>query len=208
MVRIAPPPPERVPNPLFYNVPGGATLVRLFNPAHHGASALQFRSYGPLSRFDHHVGRGQQRNPDDDPGRAIYYAASSLSGCLVEVFGDTGVIDTGDWHVAALSLTRALRLLDLRGSGAMRAGSVAALAKVPDPPLAQAWSRFFYEHTEIYTAIDGLIYCNAHNDEEAVALYERSAAALVCPPDHISRLDSTALRPALLAIAERHNLIF
>jgi hypothetical protein len=207
MVRVAGPPPERAPDPIYRVLSAGSSLVRLFNPASHGATALSFRSYGPLLRFDHHRGWGGERQPTGDPERGIYYAALSLSSCLVEIFGDTGVIDYGEWHVAMPHLARDLRLLDLRGAGAMRAGSVAALAKVPDPPLSQAWSRYFYENEAHFPRIDGLSYFNAHNDEEALALYERAADALDCPDDRIIRLDHGALRPAILAIAERHSLI-
>ncbi len=57
----------------------------------------------------------------------MYYAALKFSSCLVEVFGDTGVIETGIKRVCRPQLTRALRLLDLRGSGAMNAGISAML---------------------------------------------------------------------------------
>jgi len=53
----------------------------------------------------------------------------------------------------------------------MKAGSVAALAKVADRSLSQAWSRYFYEQQKIYSEVDGIIYYNAHNDEEAIVLY-------------------------------------
>jgi hypothetical protein len=47
---------------------------------------------------------------------------------MVEVFGDTGLVETDGVRLALIRTNRALELLDLRGSGAMRAGSVAALA--------------------------------------------------------------------------------
>jgi hypothetical protein len=62
----------------------------------------------------------------------------------------------------------------------MRAGSVAALAKVADRSLSQAWSRYFYEQTSLYGQIDGISFHNAHNEEEAIALYERAQSTLVC----------------------------
>ena len=109
------------------------------------------------SRFDHH-----------EPGcqRSIHYSAPTLSGCVVEVFGDTGVVDTRGCRLALIRTCRNLQLLDLRGSGAMRAGSVAALSAIADRDLSQAWSRHFYSSH----AIDGLLYSNAHNSESAIAL--------------------------------------
>ena len=100
----------------------------MFDPSRHVASATGFRSYGPLLRFDHHRGR-EDGKPADDAERGIYYAAMTLSGCLVEVFGDTGVVDLGNHHVDSPILRRALRLLDLRRNGAMRAGTPVLWAK-------------------------------------------------------------------------------
>lgn len=183
--------------------------MRLFDPTQHGATALTFRRFGPLLRFDHHrapVDMHGVRQPCPDPERGVYYAAKTLSGCIVEVFGDTGIIAPGNWHIAHPALTRNVRMLNLRGHGAMRAGSVAALAKVPDHALAQEWSRFFYERAE-YRNVDGLLYYNAHNDEEAILLYERAETALDCPNSQVIRLDDPALRAALLKIARQNNLI-
>jgi hypothetical protein len=181
-------------------------LVRLFDPSRHVATATGFRSYGPLLRFDHHRGR-EYGKPGDDVERGIYYAAMTLSGCLVEVFGDTDVVDLGSHKVASPILRRDLRLLDLRGSGAMRAGTKAAIAKVSTRGLSQAWSRHFYETQEVYGEVDGLIFRNAHNDEEAVALYERADNTLDCPPSRVMRLDDEALRPTILEAADDNDLV-
>jgi hypothetical protein len=178
----------------------------LFDPSRHGASATGFRSYGPLLRFDHHRGR-EDGKPAEDAERRIYYAAFALSGCLVEIFGGTGVVDLGSHRVASPILRRDLRLLDLRGSEAMRAGTKAAIVKVSDRGLSQAWSRHFYETPEVYGEVDGLIYPNAHNDEEAVALYERADDTLDCPPSRVMRLDDEALRPAILEAADDNDLV-
>ena len=104
-----------------------------------------------------------------------------------------------------LRLTRAVRFLDLRGSGAMRAGSAAAIGKVPDHALSQEWSRHFYA-TPQYNQPEGLLWFNAHNDEDALALYERAEDALDCPPERIMRLDEPLLRPTLEQIAEANHL--
>jgi len=148
-----------------------------------------------------------QRAACVDHERGIYYAAQTLSSCIVEIFGDTRVIEFGDWHVAAPRVSRALHLLDLTGPGAMRAGSVAALAKIPERPQTQEWSRFFYDTDRIYPDIDGLVFLNAHNDEEALALYERASRKLDCPQRRIIRFDDDALRAHILMIAEQNDLI-
>lgn len=99
-------------------------------------------------------------------------------------------MDYGEKHVASPIITRELQLLDLRGRGAMRAGSVAALSQNADYGLSQSWSRYFYQHPAVYTSIDGILYANAHNGGDAVALYERAAGALACSEDFVMRLDS------------------
>lgn len=208
MVVIAPPPPRRRPRPLFQILSAGSSLLRVFRPIDHSTTATSFRFFGPLLRFDHQRGQDAPDRPGHDPERGIYYAARALTGCIVEVFGDIGVIECGDWHVAVVQAARDLRLIDLRRRGAMRAGMVAAIAKEASRPLTQAWSRHFYEQAATYTTVDGLVFFNAHNDEAAFALYERCADALHCPTGWMRRLDHPALRPHLLVIAERHNLIF
>ena len=142
----------------------------------------------------------------DDPERGVYYAATNLSGCLVEIFGDTGVVDLGRHHVALPVFGRDLRLLDLRGNGAMRAGTKAAVAKVAERGISQAWARHFYETVDVYGLVDGLVYPNAHNDEDTVVLCERAIDALECPPERVIRLDDEALRPAVLEAADDNNL--
>jgi hypothetical protein len=135
VVLVLPPPPNRPVTPLFVEITAGERLVRLFDPTRRNATALTFRANGPRLRFDHHRGRGPDRAPADDPERAVYDAAWSpdlaeaLASCLVEVFGDTGLVAVGEFHAAMPTLTRALCLLDLRDHGAMRAGTVAAVAK-------------------------------------------------------------------------------
>jgi hypothetical protein len=206
MVAINLPPPPHPPTPLFIHLGQGDTLLRIFDPTRYHTQPLTFRHHGPLHRFDHH--RHPFGQAADDPDRGIYYAAFTFSGCIIESkWGDTGVIEIKDEHICEVTLTRGLTLLDLRGTGAMRAGSVAALAKIPDRPLSQAWSRFFYEHPDLYTPIDGICYSNAHNDEGAVALYERAQSALTCSPSQVMRLDDPALRSAIQQIAKDHNMM-
>lgn len=205
MVRITPP-PSNPPSPIFYSLPVGKKIIRIFDPTRHQVQALTFRFNGPRHRFDHH--RGLITAPQNDPVRGVYYAAFSLSGCLVEYFGDMGVIEIGEQCIGAINITRPLKLLDIRGSGAMKAGSVSALAKTADRVLSQQWSRYFYEHEDIYSQLDGIIYYNAHNDEEAIALYERGQDGLACRQNQVISLGSPELRSAIQAAALANNLIF
>lgn len=204
MVAVNSPPPSVAPDPLFLVVSKGATIVRLYDPLRHGAHALSFRSFGPISRFDHH--RAPYPTKSEDPGRGIIYGASELSSCLVEIFGDSKVVETGTWEVAALTATRPLKLLDLRGPGAMRAGTVSAISKESSRRFSQEWSRFFYDTTFVYTAVDGLAFYNAHNDEEAFSFYERASDAFKCTAADVRPLRHDSLRAAVRDIASTNGL--
>lgn len=215
MVLIASPPPSKRPSPLYRGLASGSHLLRIFDPARYGTQALTFRYYGPINRFDHHrlpdageLPEARRGEAAEDSERGIYYAGLTLSCCLVEYFGDSGVIELKDQQIAQVQLTRDLTLLDLRSRGAMRAGSVAALAKTADRSLSQAWSRYFYEQPDQYGQIDGISYLNAHNDEEAIALYERAQSSLVCPDTQILPLAHPSLRPAIQQAALNNHLDF
>src|SRR5688572_14377041 len=109
MVYVGPPPPAHRPDPLVQVLPVGGVLYRIFDPTGYGTTALTFRFNGPRARFDHQRGTSHRtspasagmadgasvsdekllatpRAPADDPDRGVYYAAPSLSNCLVEVF--------------------------------------------------------------------------------------------------------------------------
>ena len=211
MVQVCPPPPTRDVTPCFYDIPAGSQLVRIFDPTQRGANALTFRCYGPVVRFDHHRGVGQNRKACDDPERSVYYTSWSndfgdaFSSCLVERFGDTGVVKTGENRVAMPLLNRDLHLLDLRFNGAMLAGTVAAISKC-EHRLSQPWSRYFYETINTFGIIDGMIYLNAHNDGPALLLYERAQDALMCPDEFIIRLDDRELRQILVDTMAKNSL--
>jgi hypothetical protein len=220
MVLIYPPPPTRNITPKFEVLEPGMAIKRIFAPTSHGSTAIGFRYYGPVHRFDHQrcdpadVSSAKERasrqpsgKPTVDPDRGIMYAGFSLSCCLVEVFGDQGLIDIKQQKVAHITLTQSLKLLDLRGSGAWDAGSVVAMATDGKRRLTQAWGRYFYEHPELYGQIDGLMFNNAHNGESAISLYERAEPQIVSAKTVVQDLNDPALRNKLLVIANRLNLL-
>lgn len=199
-------------NPKFYrSLKKGSVIYRVFALGAHCLKPLFFRHYGPLLRFDHH--RGKKGNPlvrANDLIRGILYGAPTLSGCIVEIFGDTQIIVShnrnGDpYYIAVIKVVRDFLLLDLRRQGAMRAGTVSAIAKC-DHVFSQAASRIFYETPAVYKRIDGLIYLNAHNDEDAFAFYERAKSGLSCPKSHIVSISDPSIRAPLLKIANQHLL--
>jgi hypothetical protein len=59
----------------------------------------------------------------------------------------------------------------------------------------------------IYTQIDGLIFNNAHNGEDAIALYERAKTQIASAAIKVTDLNDPALRGAILGIVNRLNLL-
>ena len=198
---------------MFEVLESGFELVRIFDTSSYSTTATSFRYYGPLHRFDHHsaseaIGSsaGPRHTPVLDPDRGVYYAARTLSSCLVELFGDDRLIEPGGLQVAVPVVRRDLRLLDLRSSGAMRAGTAVAVSKARDRALTQMWSRHFYEATDVYGEVDGLIYAGAHNGEDAICLYARAVESLECAVDRVIGLDDPLLRPTILEAAADNDL--
>ena len=206
MVEIALPPPKILPiKPVLYSIDKDTYLVRIFDPTRHNTNSLSFRYYGSLERFDHQ--RHSRDAPAMDKERGIYYAGFTLSCCLVEVFGDKRTIEVGNYCVASIALKRPLSLIDLCGSPAMANGTVVALSSVPERDISQSWSRYFYDNYDLYTKVDGIIYHNAHNSEQSVALYERAIDALSCSSRDVMPLKHKALRTEIRKVAEKHGLI-
>ncbi len=202
MAGIAQPDPDFTPNPVVTVLAAGTRLTRLYARTH-SQTALTFRRFGPIHRFDHHRSSGA---PDYDPERAVLYAAYRLAGAVVETFGDSREIITTGRYVARYALNRDLLMLDLRRSGAMRAGTTAAISKIADRVLTQTYARHFYERDDLFGRVDGLLYYNSHNDDEALALFERAEAALECIRD--DPLDAPHYRLTLLAIARDNGMEF
>jgi hypothetical protein len=194
MVKLADPPPTRPINPRYATLAAGTRLVRIYNPIYLEPNG--YSHHGPRSRFDHHL---EADPPAHDAARGIYYAAPDLSGCVVEVFGDAGVIERGALRVAVVEPGRSLRLLDLSGDGAWHSGSVAALTKDADRQLTQRWARYIYEQHTKYGAVDGVQFENAHNAALAYALFERAGSLRVVADFALSdsRLSGTLAQIAL-----------
>jgi hypothetical protein len=202
MVDVKPPPPLRNINPQTIKLAVNTTLRRIYDPTRYNATATGFRSYGPVSRFDHH----SSEKPSEDPQRRIIYAGFTLSCCIAEYFGDGEIINVENIKLAIIYLDKELKLLDLRGAAAMAAGTVSAISGITQREITQAWGRYFYEHIELYGEIDGLIFSGAHNGEDTIALYERAESII-----HLSKLKamdmaSDTLRKTVIHVADEQGL--
>jgi hypothetical protein len=184
-------------------IPAGTRLLRIYNPTRHRARELSFRRTGPIMRFDHH--RASPQAPRRDPARGIWYGALELETCACEVFGRDGVVRLSSGRLAVPQTARELRLVDLRGAGAERAGVPELAIRTADRELSCAWSRHIYEHEAGYGAADGLIWPSARTAGDCLALYERARDALECPDPCSLPLSHPRLIDALLRIAQRHG---
>ena len=203
MVVVRMPPPIGGISPTHVTLGIGEVLIRIFDPTRYNTSAISFRNYGPISRFDHH---GSYKNKID-PNRSVIYTGRTLSCCLVEIFGDGGIIAIEQQQVAFLTLTNNIKLLDIRGSGAMGAGTVAAISSITQRDISQAWGKYFYEHPELYDEIEGLIFSGAHNGEDAIVLYERAKPKIEPSRVEVLNLNHPDLVAPILEIAEVHGLL-
>jgi hypothetical protein len=166
--------------PAVITLPAGTTLHRIyFRGGAHPTRWKALRYFGPTgARFDHHLpdagGRGQLQE------RGITYVAADILTCLAEVFqGTTRTIRRtrrSPWLVS-FPLKSDVRLLDLTGTFALRAGASMKLMSGP-VSYAQNWARGFYE---VYPDIHGLYYPSSLTNRPAVALSERVGALAVFP---------------------------
>jgi hypothetical protein len=218
MVDVKLPPPLRNVNPQTTILPANTKLRRIYDPTRYDAIcpkglaarreavsfriAIGFRSYGPVSRFDHH----SSGKASDDSQRRIIYAGFTLSCCIAEYFGDGEIVNVENIRLAIIYLSKELKLLDLRGKAAMAAGTVTAISAITQTKITQAWGRYFYEHIELYDRVDGLIFSGAHNGEDAIALYERAEAIISSSKVKEIDLKNETLRSTILKIADEHGL--
>ena len=195
MATLTLPPPDRAVDPKNYTLPAG-TLTRVYDPGKHGATATGFRHIGPFGRYDHHIDNGPASLlvPQD---RGITYVARELTCNLAEYFGSAGGGDAGSLRYCGIMVERDLQLLDLRGNGAFRAGTIGAISS-QSHSCSQSWSRWFYETTDIYGELDGIIYPGAHNHEDAFAFYERAENAIAPAPVFDHELRDRVIRAEVL----------
>ena len=154
-------------------LPAGSELWRIyFRGGEHPTFWNEFRHVGPLdSRFDHHDGREPSFQ-----ARSVLYAAGSPVTCLGEAFQKTRTIHRSaraGW-LAGFELAADIRLLDLMGGFATRAGASMGLMSGPRS-VSRNWARGFYE---AYPAMHGLRYPSSmHANRAAYVLTDRAEAA-------------------------------
>ncbi|NOR24478.1 MAG: RES domain-containing protein [Desulforhopalus sp.] len=204
MVKIDTPPPkkERV-NTLFYTLPGDTKLLRLFERDSGRPFTTLFRYFGPLHRFDHQKpGSSPNYLPSQNKDRGVLYSAKELKTCIVEVFGEDMEVRR-NYDIVTITTDKELKLLDLRGDGAIRAGAVGASANA-DTQYTQDWARYFYDDPDgYYPGICGIIWASAYNQGENIVFWERAE-----PHIHVdSKEDIMVREKEVLLICQSLNYI-
>lgn len=139
------------------------------------AGSSWFRLY--QSRFPDPLGFGYRPNRFSDPRTdlpeqerfAAVYLGSGLKACFLEaILRDLGNGRLGDWPIeyaeletwtcASIRVTQPLRLVDLRGDGAVRMGIPSDVAHGAHHRTSQTWSAAIWTHDN---QPDGVIYCPA-----------------------------------------------
>jgi hypothetical protein len=80
-----------------------------------------------------------------------------------------------NWNCAELGVDETLRLVNLRGDGAVRMGVPTDVARARSQELGRLWSRALWSHD---TTPDGIVYDSRLNSETNIALYDRALAKL------------------------------
>ena len=173
MVDIFSPPPKGTElAPLWFNFKKNRAIYRIVNKkSEFFKFSFDFRTAGPLSRFDHHIKSSKTRG--------VIYGATNIECCLFECFSGTGIIKLKGFYFAELIALKDLKFLDLRYqshnnglSGAVFCGAPPSITSIPDKIITQNWARYFYDTFE---EIDGLIWNSANCGLDTIVLNERSA---------------------------------
>ena len=176
-------------------VPAGSRLARVFTSGgNHPQQWDTFRYAGPLphARFDPHT-PDTQGGPTITREHGVLYFSLSVRTCIAEVFQATSTVDrkTRSPQLVLFRPRRTLRLLDLSGLWATRAGASQAISDGPKER-TRAWARSI---RAAYPELDGLWYRSSMDaGNPSLCLWDPpSATALPESPDVLLPLDHPGL---------------
>src|SRR5687767_6424734 len=110
--------------------PRDAAWIRIYHRDFYTPSATHMRSFGPLTRFDHHT--APRNKPAVSKSRSVIYVAGSIRAAAAEVFGELDIFGVcPSWRVAWVRPTAAVTVQDIVGAGAMALGTKPALGSAP-----------------------------------------------------------------------------
>jgi hypothetical protein len=146
-----------------------------------------------LGRYPDPLSFGKTPSRFSDPRRrvaanrfGVLYLGETVKVCFLEallrdqrdgVIGDLPIAESElrDRYYAEIEVADALKLVDLRGDGAIVMGVPTEVVKGSSQTLARAWSVAFHEHPE---KLDGIIYPSRLNGHTAVAVFDRAVVKL------------------------------
>jgi hypothetical protein len=148
-----------------------------------------FGSIAEPSQIPLGFGRASSRfSPPDKAAHqyGVVYLGSSLKVAVAETLvRDRGdgrlcefpieLTELDDWPCADIEVTARLRVVDLRGDGALRMGIPSDVAHAADWRESQLWSTALHGHDG---RPDGLIYLSRFTGEPNVAVFERALSKL------------------------------
>ena len=160
----------------------------------------EFRTYGPLLRFDPHP------EPEGEhPGHGVWYGGSVPGAALAEAFQQDRTIDRirGAPYLTGLRFTRQLHLLDVAtdsaGAWPTRAGSNFAMSTAAHA-ITQRWARAI---VGAFPDLDGIRYNSRFAGHACMALFAPAAAALSERPVSSQPLSHPGLAKRIASVADR-----
>lgn len=147
----------------------GTEFWRLFHSDSYSGDAEDFRHFGPVSRYDHHL--PVMGKTSKSPDRSTLYMARDIGVAIAEVFGDKRVVRAcPQWRVARLELRAALQTLDLTSTNVMHTGAFASIIGLGRKQ-SQRWARKVYE---LRPDIHGITYVGSHDYGDCHVLFDRA----------------------------------
>ncbi len=177
------------------------SLTRQVEPADYLRCTPWARRKTPLG-----MGFGETRFASPSKAFKLLYVAEDLATSIAEAIirdrfeGKTARIlaqsDIDDWGVCAVSATRPLRLLSLRGDACFKLGILTDIVGAKAHDEARAFSQELYDRTDL----DGIIYHSRLRKKNCMAIYDRAVTPGLSaqPVVQIERL--AALVPALRSL--------
>jgi RES domain len=160
----------------------------------------EFRTYGPLLRFDPHP------EPEGDhPGHGVWYGGCVPGAALAEAFQAGRTIDRVREapYLTSLRFTRDLRVLDVAvdsvGAWPTRAGGTFAMSTAPHA-ITQRWARVI---VEAFPSLDGMRYNSRFAGKVCIVLFPPAATAMPARPETSHPLTHPGLAKRIASVADR-----
>lgn len=172
------PAPGRHPAPPTGGYTGSLAIQRVSK--NHTWFRLYRAKYDPL-----HFGETRRARFDAANGEfGVLYVARQIAGAFIETLVRNGRRDISEarlesFHVAEVTASRGLKLVDLAGKGLVRMG-VDARLNTGDYRIAQRWSSTFFAHPD---TADGILYPSRYDPRQHLAaLFDRAKPLLAVTP--------------------------